>query len=207
VLWAALAAALVVICAIATLLLTTGQVSAHKQPEREIRAVGVSGKTPAGAGFRWVPKNAADSGRVPPGLPPDFIWPPPFAVPGLPIPGIFPAPKKTAGEIAAEAARSKLGAEYDFGATGPDAFDCSGLVVWSYEQAGVELPRTSYEQLTAGIPVALDDLRLGDLVSFYDGDHSALYAGDGQVIHASTSARGVVLSPIGEMPVTAARRF
>ncbi|MCM6773110.1 C40 family peptidase [Nocardia sp. CDC159] len=116
-------------------------------------------------------------------------------------------PEKTPGQLAVAAAESKLGSAYAFGSNGPDSFDCSGLVQWSYEQAGVELPRTSYEQLAAGTPVPLDELEPGDLVSFYGGDHSALYAGDGRVIHAATSGSGVVMSPISEMPVSGARRF
>ncbi|MQY24789.1 C40 family peptidase [Nocardia aurantia] len=174
VLWCVLAAALVVICAIGTLLLTTGQVTAHGKSSPGIRPVG------------WLDDQFAEFTKSLP-------W--------------VPHHQRTAGEVAVEAARSKIGSSYIFGATGPDTFDCSGLVVWSYEQAGMELPRTSYDQLAAGIPVSLDELRLGDLVSFYGGDHSAIYAGDGQVIHASTAARGVVLSPIDDMPVTGARRF
>ncbi|MCX4093257.1 C40 family peptidase [Nocardia sp. alder85J] len=167
-----LAGALVVICAIGTLLLTTGQVTAHGKSSPGVRPVG------------WLDN--------------------PFAPFTDSLPWLH---QRTAGEVAVEAARSKIGSSYGFGDTGPDSFDCSGLLVWSYEQAGLELPRTSYDQLAAGTPVSLDELRLGDLVSFYGGDHSAIYAGDGQVIHASTSARGVVLSPIDDMPVTGARRF
>ncbi|GAA5089015.1 C40 family peptidase [Nocardia iowensis] len=144
-----------------------------------------------------------------------------FTLPGIPghfdlagVPGfrspapVLPrvAPEKTTGEVAVEAARAKLGAGYANSA-GPDAFDCSGLVKWSYEQAGVSVPRTSYDQLAAGTPVAEEDLRPGDLVSFYGGGHSALYAGDGKVIHASTYGTGVTESPMTSMPYAGARRF
>ncbi|WP_194817253.1 C40 family peptidase [Nocardia sp. XZ_19_385] len=108
---------------------------------------------------------------------------------------------------ALEAARSRLGADYRAGSNGPDSFDCSGLVQWSYEQAGVDVPRTSYEQAATGTPVAIDELEPGDLVTFYGGGHSALYAGDGEVIHASTEGQGVEISPIDSMPVTGARRL
>ncbi|MFQ6394629.1 C40 family peptidase [Nocardia sp. KC 131] len=132
------------------------------------------------------------------------------------IPGLAPPaqaapavvkPQKTTGEVAVDAARTRLGADYAYGAVGPGAFDCSGLVQWSYEQAGVDVPRTSYGQLAAGTPVPLDDLQPGDVVSFYGGSHSALYAGDGQVIHASTYGTGVTTSPISSMPMTGARRM
>ncbi|MEV6767527.1 NlpC/P60 family protein [Nocardia sp. NPDC051030] len=134
-------------------------------------------------------------------------------IPGLTDAAAVPAPmpvvtlNKTTGQRAVEAARSKLGAYYSSGAVGPDAFDCSGFVQWSYRQAGVELPRTSYSQLAAGTPVPLDQLEPGDLVSFYGGGHSAMYVGDGQVIHATTYGQGVQISPIDNMPVSGARRF
>ncbi|MGQ4598883.1 NlpC/P60 family protein [Nocardia sp. R6R-6] len=131
----------------------------------------------------------------------------PEIMPRAPAPPAAATPQKTTGEIAVDAARTKLGAAYNYGAVGPDAFDCSGLVQWSYGQAGVDLPRTSYEQLTVGTPVSLDDLQPGDLVSFYDGSHSALYAGEGKVIHASTYGVGVTTSPLASMPAAGARRI
>ncbi|WP_227985436.1 C40 family peptidase [Nocardia spumae] len=142
---------------------------------------------------------------VVPGIP----LPPGFAIPGL-IPEIPPAPPQpveTIGERALGIAETKLGSAYRTGATGPDAFDCSGLVQWAYRQVGVELPRTSYDQLAAGDPVSLDALRPGDMVSFYGGGHSALYAGDGTVVHSASDGIGVVRSPMSEMPVAGARRY
>nr|WP_245671337.1 C40 family peptidase [Nocardia amamiensis] len=131
----------------------------------------------------------------------------PEIMPRAPTPPAAAAPRKTTGEIAVDAARTKLGADYNYGAVGPDSFDCSGLVQWSYGQAGVDLPRTSEAQLAAGTPVPLDELQPGDVVSFYDGSHSALYAGEGKVIHASTYGVGVTTSPLSSMPVAGARRF
>lgn len=124
---------------------------------------------------------------------------------GAPLP--FVAPQKTLGEVALDAAMSKLGAPYVYGAAGPNAFDCSGLVQWSYRQAGMELPRTSGAQLASGTPVSLNDLQPGDLVSFYGGGHSGLYAGDGNIIHASTSGTPVMIASMDSMPVAGARRF
>lgn len=117
------------------------------------------------------------------------------------------APMKTTGEVAVEAARAKIGSDYSANSAGPDAFDCSGLVQWSYQQAGVSVPRTSYDQLATGTPVSQDELRPGDVVSFYGGGHSALYAGNGKVIHASTYGTGVVESPMSSMPYAGACRF
>ncbi len=136
-----------------------------------------------------------------------FLGDIPQIMPRAPTPPAAVIPQRSAGEMAVDAARTKIGSEYSYGAVGPDSFDCSGLVQWSYEQAGVELPRTSYDQLAVGTPVPLDELRPGDMVSFYGGSHSALYAGDGKVIHASTYGTGVTTSPLSSMPVTGARRF
>lgn len=134
-----------------------------------------------------------------------------FEVPGLPAPAPLPAPaiqpaQQSAGEKALQAAESKLGSPYVYGAAGPNAFDCSGLVQWAFGQAGVGLPRTSHAQVSAGAPVAQSDLRPGDIVSFYGGGHSAIYAGNGNVVHASTSGRPVAIAPLSSMPFSGARR-
>lgn len=134
----------------------------------------------------------------------------PQGVPGIEIPTqpqAFTAPRASLADVALDAALSKVGSPYVYGAAGPDAFDCSGLVQWAYRQAGMELPRTSGAQLGAGTPVALGDLRPGDLVSFYGGGHSGLYAGDGNVVHAATSGSPVHVAPVSSMPFAGARRF
>ena len=94
-----------------------------------------------------------------------------------------------------------------YGAAGPDAFDCSGLIQWAYKQAGLNIPRTSYDQAAAGVAVAQSDLRVGDVISFYGGSHSGIYAGNGNVIHASTAGQPVKLAPVSSMPYDGARRF
>lgn len=113
----------------------------------------------------------------------------------------------TVGERAVEVARSKIGAPYVYGTAGPNTFDCSGLVQWAFKQVGLSLPRTSYEQSSAGTPVSRDDLRPGDVLSFYGGSHTGIYAGDGNFIHASTSGQPVKIAPISSMPFDGARRF
>lgn len=117
------------------------------------------------------------------------------------------APAASLGQKALQAAESKLGAPYVYGAAGPDAFDCSGLVQWAYKQAGLNLPRTSYDQASAGFAVARDNLQVGDVISFYGGSHSGIYAGNGNVIHASTSGQPVKLAPVSSMPFDGARRY
>lgn len=117
------------------------------------------------------------------------------------------APISSVGEQAVRAAESKLGSPYVYGAAGPDAFDCSGLVQWAYKQAGLNLPRTSYDQAAAGVAVAQSDLQVGDVISFYGGSHSGIYAGNGNVIHASTAGQPVKLAPVSSMPYDGARRY
>ncbi|GAA4480196.1 C40 family peptidase [Rhodococcus olei] len=144
-----------------------------------------------------------------PGVPAQTIQIP--ALPQLPpLPNVqVPAPDqiKTVGQKAVEAAASKIGAPYVWGAAGPDAFDCSGLVQWAFKQAGLNLPRTSYDQAAAGTPVSAKDLQPGDVVSFYGGSHSGIYAGNGEIIHAATSGTPVKRAPLGSMPMDGARRY
>ncbi|MBK3578525.1 C40 family peptidase [Streptomyces sp. MBT65] len=104
-------------------------------------------------------------------------------------------------------AYQKLGSPYVWGATGPNAFDCSGLVQAAYNSAGVSLPRTTYAQINAGQRVSRDELRPGDLVFFYSGiSHVGIYVGDGQMIHAPNPTAPVRLAPIDQMPFAGATR-
>ncbi|MDH6586739.1 cell wall-associated NlpC family hydrolase [Streptomyces sp. SAI-133] len=104
-------------------------------------------------------------------------------------------------------AYSKLGSPYVWGATGPDAFDCSGLVQAAYRSAGISLPRTTYAQIDAGRRVSRSELLPGDLVFFYSGiSHVGLYIGNGQMIHAPNPSAPVRVAPIDEMPFAGATR-
>ncbi|MGW0870319.1 NlpC/P60 family protein [Streptomyces sp. NPDC002740] len=127
---------------------------------------------------------------------------------GLRAPGAATA--QAPGPRAADAvsyAYSKLGSPYVWGATGPNAFDCSGLVLASYRSAGVSLPRTTYAQIGAGQRISRSELLPGDLVFFYSGiTHVGLYVGDGQMIHAPNPSAPVRLAPIDEMPFAGATR-
>ncbi|MET7357441.1 NlpC/P60 family protein [Streptomyces sp. NPDC005562] len=100
-----------------------------------------------------------------------------------------------------------LGSPYVWGATGPNAFDCSGLTQAAYRAAGVSLPRTTYAQINAGQRVTRSELRPGDLVFFYSGiSHVGLYVGHGQMIHAPNPSAPVRLAPIDQMPFAGATR-
>ena len=98
--------------------------------------------------------------------------------------------------IAVRAALSRLGRPYVWGATGPDQFDCSGLVQWSYAQAGIHLDRTTYQQINDGIPVPRSQVRPGDLV-FPHAGHVQLAIGNNLVVEAPYSGASVRISRLG----------
>jgi cell wall-associated NlpC family hydrolase len=99
-----------------------------------------------------------------------------------------PPPPEARGAAVLAAAESRLGAPYRYGGSGPEAFDCSGLVSYAYLQVGVAVPRTAAAQHAAATPVAREDLRPGDLVfGRLDGrevSHVGIYAGGGRFVHA-----------------------
>ncbi|MFI0107976.1 NlpC/P60 family protein [Streptomyces parvus] len=84
------------------------------------------------------------------------------------------------------AAKSRVGMPYVWGATGPGSFDCSGLTSWAFRQAGVSLPRTSQAQANAGTRInSLSALKPGDLIIMRtDLSHVGFYAGNGQILHS-----------------------
>ncbi|MDI9834316.1 C40 family peptidase [Streptomyces sp. KAU_LT] len=111
----------------------------------------------------------------------------------------LPASGRAAAAVAA--AQSALGRPYVWGANGPSGFDCSGLIQWSYAQAGVALPRTSQGQRYAGRQVPLSEARPGDIVTYRsDASHVGMYMGNGQVIHAPYPGAPVRYDPVGMIP-------
>ncbi|MFD3548898.1 NlpC/P60 family protein [Streptomyces sp. NPDC058655] len=99
------------------------------------------------------------------------------------------------------AAKTKLGSAYVMGATGPGAYDCSGLTQWAYKQAGVSITRTTYTQAEEGRRVSRSELQPGDLVFFYgDLHHVGLYAGNNMTLHASNPRGGVKYESMDNMP-------
>ena len=87
--------------------------------------------------------------------------------------------------------------------------DCSGFVKLVYSKFGYNLPRTSYEQSFVGSEVSLEEIEIGDIISYgYNGKvtHSAIYIGAAKIIHASTSEYGIRISDINIMPIVTIRR-
>jgi cell wall-associated NlpC family hydrolase len=116
-----------------------------------------------------------------------------------------PAAVRTA---AVQKALSKVGSPYRWGAAGPRAFDCSGLVNWAFRSAGKSVPRSSKALSRAGTPVSRSALQPGDLVFFYRGpSHVGIYIGNGKIVHASNRRSPVKVSDMSRMPFHSARRY
>lgn len=118
------------------------------------------------------------------------------------------APDRDVGSIVVNAALTRVGAPYVWGDAGPDSFDCSGLVVWAFHQAGITVPHSSEALATGGQPVALDQMQPGDVISFFpDASHVGIYVGDGRVIHASFEGLPVTVESLYTAPINAVRHY
>lgn len=95
----------------------------------------------------------------------------------------FPVTATSSAEKAVAYALSKLGRPYVWGATGPNAFDCSGLVQAAFKAAGISLPRTTKTIISRGMAVSRNALQRGDLVWTGSG-HMGIYVGDNKMVHA-----------------------
>ncbi|THA27966.1 glycoside hydrolase [Streptomyces sp. A1277] len=99
-------------------------------------------------------------------------------------------------------ARAQIGKPYVWGATGPSSYDCSGLTRAAWKAAGVDIPRTTWDQVNVGTRIATADLQPGDLVFFYDDiSHVGIYKGDGMMIHAPKPGANVREESIYYMPI------
>jgi cell wall-associated NlpC family hydrolase len=113
----------------------------------------------------------------------------------------------SAAQTAVNTALAQVGDRYVYGATGPNSFDCSGLTTFSYNAAGISLPRTSKAQSGVGAPVSKANLQPGDLVFFYSPvSHVAMYIGNGQIVHALNASKPVQVMKLDSMPSYAGAR-
>ncbi|MET7681063.1 C40 family peptidase [Streptomyces sp. NPDC005423] len=111
------------------------------------------------------------------------------------------------GARAVRWARLQLGRPYEWGAEGPDSYDCSGLTSAAWDRAGTPIPRTSQEQWARLPKVGLDQLRPGDLVVYFpEATHVAMYLGNGEVIQAPRTGEKIQVSPIAAYPILGAVR-
>jgi murein DD-endopeptidase len=108
---------------------------------------------------------------------------------------VAPVTDPGSADRAAGFARKMVGKPYRFGGSSPTGFDCSGLIQYSYKQAGVSLPRSTDEQLRLSQPLRGSHLRAGDLL-FFDQEgkkksHVGIYLGEGRFVHAPSSGKTV----------------
>ncbi|KDN80476.1 C40 family peptidase [Kitasatospora cheerisanensis] len=171
------------------------------QTLQELNGLGTSTLILAGATLR-LPAGAAAPEASP--APASGTTSPTPGTTASPAPATGSAP---AGDPAVAFALAQVGKPYRWGAAGPDAFDCSGLVMRAWQRAGVTLPRTTWDMLRSGTAVARADLRPGDLVLTNGGGHVQLYLGDGKVVHAPGTGRSVTITALpSDNAVTAYRR-
>ncbi|MFD5084999.1 NlpC/P60 family protein [Kitasatospora sp. NPDC058406] len=120
---------------------------------------------------------------------------------GITATGSGPGGDRTAAvgsgaQAAVAYARAALGKPYVWGASGPGAYDCSGLVMRAWQAGGVVVPRTTWGMATAGRATTRASLVPGDLVITNGGAHVQLYLGGGKVIHSPGRGRSVVVAPL-----------
>lgn len=116
-------------------------------------------------------------------------------------------PGSSAAAAAANYAMSKLGSPYVWAGSGPDVFDCSGLVMWSFGKAGVSLPHSSYSLAGMGVDVPLSQLQVGDLVFPSHNGHVGIYVGGGSFVHAPNSGDVVKVTSMSDYSISHARRM
>ena len=109
--------------------------------------------------------------------------------------------RRSVGETVSSIAYSLVGSPYIMGANGPYGFDCSGFVQYVYSRLGISISRSSSTQLYDGVAVSYSDILPGDIINWgYSNGvstHSALYVGNGKMIHAANPSMGVVISDVG----------
>jgi cell wall-associated NlpC family hydrolase len=121
------------------------------------------------------------------------------------LPSSVPASGRAAAAV--QYAMAQVGDSYVYGAAGPNAFDCSGLTMMAWAQAGVGLPHSSSAQYGSGPHVSSNALQPGDLVFYYSPiSHVGIYIGNGLIVHAANPSTGVRVAGVFSMPYSGAVR-
>lgn len=121
------------------------------------------------------------------------------------VPASVPATGRAAAAV--QYAMAQVGDAYVYGAMGENAFDCSGLTMRAWAQAGVSLPHSSSAQFSSGPRIAASDLQPGDLVFYYSPiSHVGMYIGNGMIVHAANPGTGVAVAGLHSMPYVGAVR-
>nr|WP_300045508.1 NlpC/P60 family protein [uncultured Nocardioides sp.] len=122
-------------------------------------------------------------------------------------PSSVSVPASGRAAAAVQYAMAQVGDAYVYGAMGENAFDCSGLTMRAWAQAGVSLPHSSSAQFSSGPRIAASDLQPGDLVFYYSPiSHVGMYIGNGMIVHAANPGTGVAVSGLYSMPFVGAVR-
>jgi peptidoglycan DL-endopeptidase CwlO len=111
--------------------------------------------------------------------------------PNVPIPQ-----GNSVGVQALRWALAERGHAYEWGGAGPDVFDCSGLVMWSYEHVGISLAHLTFDQWNEGVHVSRSDLQPGDLIFLYGLDHVGMWVGNGLMVDAPHTGTVVQIQPV-----------
>jgi peptidoglycan DL-endopeptidase CwlO len=120
------------------------------------------------------------------------------STPATPAPSPPPANLSGGHPEAATIAMKYLGVPYVWGGSTPGGFDCSGLVIYVYEQLGISLPHYAAAQYGFGTAVSRDQLQPGDLV-FFDGlNHVGIYIGGGEMVHAPETGDVVKITALAD---------
>jgi cell wall-associated NlpC family hydrolase len=102
---------------------------------------------------------------------------------------------------------AQLGKPYVWGAAGPDSFDCSGLMEYAWQAAGVSLPHSSSAQYDVGTHVSESELQPGDLVFYYSPiSHVGMYIGNGKIINAPEPGDVIKIVGVNDAPYAGATR-
>ena len=178
----------------------------RKQSELQVQIAAVKARyamlTPIQQAVLAAPGPAAPAAPAPEAAPSSDI----AALAAVPFPG--GGGGSGAGAVAVQAALSRLGDPYVWGGGAPGGFDCSGLVMWSFQRAGVFLPHSSYALAAGGQPVSVDQMQPGDVVTQYsDASHVGIYIGDGLMVHASTFGIPVRVESVHNAPIYNVRRY
>ena len=162
------------------------------EPTQQPTPEPTSAPTPTGS-----PTSAPTPSQTPPSTPTETPTATPTSAPTT------PPPAPSGGASAAIAfATAQIGDPYQWGAAGPDRWDCSGLTMKAWQAGGISLPHYSVGQYTASTPISEADLRPGDLVFWGSSGspssiyHVALYVGGGMIIHAPRTGQDVAKVPI-----------
>ena len=118
-----------------------------------------------------------------------------------------PNPASGGAAAVVDFALAQVGKAYVWASAGPSSYDCSGLTMMAWAQAGVSLPHSSSAQMSAGTPVSESELQPGDLVFYYSPvSHVGIYIGNGQIVDAANPSTGVRVATLHSMPYSGAVR-